>query len=215
LPQLGATGVSAHQVKKASGFKVIWGPIRARDIQHFIASENRLDKSMRQVTFSIGERTVLIPVELSHLPKPTFWVLLAVFFLSGIGTNVFSLNDAWYRGLMALTAYAGGILAGAVAAPILLPWLPGRAFALKGAHTGVIMGLVVVMLFKSGLIWLESLALLLMTVAISSYLAMNFTGSTPFTSPSGVEKEMRRAIPLQAGAVVIALVAWVSAGFVG
>ena len=77
------------------------------------------------------------------------------------------------------------------------------------------MGLVVVMLFKSGLIWLESLALLLMTVAISSYLAMNFTGSTPFTSPSGVEKEMRRAIPLQAGAVVIALVAWVSAGFVG
>jgi len=215
LPQLGATGVSAHQVKKASGFKVIWGPIRARDIQHFIASENRLDKSMRQVTFSIGERTVLIPVELSHLPKPTFWVLLAVFFLSGIGTNVFSLNDAWYRGLMALTAYAGGILAGAVAAPILLPWLPGRAFALKGALTGVIMGLVVVMLFKSGLIWLESLALLLMTVAISSYLAMNFTGSTPFTSPSGVEKEMRRAIPLQAGAVVIALVAWVSAGFVG
>ena len=215
LPQLGATGVSAHQVKKASGFKVIWGPIRARDIQHFIASENRLDKSMRQVTFSIGERTVLIPVELSHLPKPTFWVLLAVFFLSGIGTNVFSLNDAWYRGLMALSAYAGGILAGAVAAPILLPWLPGRAFALKGALTGVIMGLVVVMLFKSGLIWLESLALLLMTVAISSYLAMNFTGSTPFTSPSGVEKEMRRAIPLQAGAVVIALVAWVSAGFVG
>ena len=215
LPQLGATGVSAHQVKKASGFKVIWGPIRARDIQNFIASENRLDKSMRQVTFSIGERTVLIPVELSHLPKPTFWVLLAVFFLSGIGTNVFSLNDAWYRGLMALTAYAGGILAGAVAAPILLPWLPGRAFALKGAHTGVIMGLVVVMLFKSGLIWLESLALLLITVAISSYLAMNFTGSTPFTSPSGVEKEMRRAIPLQAGAVVIALVAWVGAGFVG
>jgi len=52
-------------------------------------------------------------------------------------------------------------------------------------------------------------------VAISSYLAMNFTGSTPFTSPSGVEKEMRRAIPLQAGAVLIALVAWVSAAFVG
>ena len=215
LPQLGATGVSAHQVKKASGFKVIWGPIRARDIQHFIASENRLDKSMRQVTFSIGERTVLIPVELSHLPKPTFWVLLAVFFLSGIGTNVFSLNDAWYRGLMALTAYAGGILAGAVAAPILLPWLPGRAFALKGAHTGIIGGLVVVLLFKNGLIWLESLALLLITVAVISYLAMNFTGSTPFTSPSGVEKEMRRAIPLQAGAILVAIVAWITAGFLG
>ena len=214
LPQLGATGVSAHQVKKESGFKVIWGPIRAKDIQHFIAAENRLDKSMRQVTFSIKERTVLIPVELSHLPKPTFWVLLAVFLLSGIGTNLFSLDDAWYRGLMALTAYAGGILAGAVAAPILLPWLPGRAFALKGALTGMVGGLAVVLLFKSGLIWLETMALLLIAVAISSYLTMNFTGSTPFTSPSGVEKEMRRAIPLQAGAIVVAIVAWVSAAFV-
>ena len=215
LPQLGATGVSAHQVKKASGFKVIWGPVRAEDIQRFIGADYHTDGAMRKVTFSIWERTVLTPVELSHLPKPTFWVLLAVFLLSGIGTTVFSLHDAWYRGLMAFTAYVAGILAGAVAAPILLPWIPGRAFALKGTITGVVVGLAVVLLFKSGLIWLETMALLLITVAISSYLAMNFTGSTPFTSPSGVEKEMRRAIPLQAGAMVVALVAWVTAGFVG
>jgi hypothetical protein len=215
LPQLAATGVSAHQVKKASGFKVIWGPVRAEDIQHFIGADCHADGAMRKVTFSIWERAVLTPVELSHLPKPTFWVLLAVFLLSGIGTTVFSLHDAWYRGLMAFTAYIAGILAGAVAAPILLPWIPGRAFALKGALSGVVVGLTVVLLFKSGLIWLETMALLLITVAVSSYLAMNFTGSTPFTSPSGVEKEMRRAIPLQAGALVVALVAWVSAGFVG
>ncbi len=37
LPQLAATGVSAHQVKKESGFTVIWGPVRAKDIQRFIA----------------------------------------------------------------------------------------------------------------------------------------------------------------------------------
>jgi hypothetical protein len=213
LPQLGATGVSAHQVKKESGFKVVWGPVRAKDIQPFIAAGSRTDKLMRLVTFSILERTVLIPVELSHLPKPTFWVLLAVFFLSGIGTNIFSLNDAWYRGLMALTAYVGGILAGAVAAPILLPWIPGRAFALKGAFTGIVAGSAVLLLFKGGLIWIEAVALLFITVGISSYLAMNFTGSTPYTSPSGVEKEMRRAIPLQAGAVVVSLAAWVAAGF--
>jgi len=215
LPQLGATGVSAHQVKKASGFEVVWGPVRAEDIRRFIASNNRTDSAMRKVTFSIWERTVLIPVELSHLPKPTFWVLLALFFLSGVGTQVFSLSDAWYRGLMALTAYAGGIIAGAVAAPILLPWLPGRAFALKGTLTGGIVGLIVVLLFKNSLIWLETAALMFMTMAISSYLAMNFTGSTPFTSPSGVEKEMRQAIPVQAGALLVALAAWISAAFVG
>ena len=116
---------------------------------------------------------------------------------------------------MALTAYAAGILGGAVAAPILLPWIPGRAFALKGTLTGIVAGLAVVIAFRNSLIWVEATALLLITIVISSYLAMNFTGSTPFTSPSGVEKEMRRAIPLQAAVALIAVVAWVSAAFVG
>jgi len=40
--------------------------------------------------------------------------------------------------------------------------------------------------------------------AVSSFVAMNFTGATPFTSPSGVEKEMRRALPVQAGLTVLA-----------
>jgi hypothetical protein len=141
------------------------------------------------------------------------WLLPAIFLLSGVGTNFFSLNDAFYRGLMLLTAYAAGILAGAVAAPALLPWIPVRAFALKGMLTGIATGFVVAAIYYSRLIWAEALALLLVTMAISSYLAMNFTGSTPFTSPSGVEKEMRKAIPLQVAVALIALVVWVGAAF--
>ncbi len=215
LPQLAATGVSAVMVKKESGFEVLWGPIQARDIQQFVDDGCKTEQSMRRVTFTMPERVVLVPVELSHLPKPTIWVLLAVFLLSGIGTGFFSFNAAWSRGLMALTAYAAGILGGAVAAPILLPWIPGRAFALKGTLTGIVAGLAVVIAFRNSLIWVEATALLLITMVISSYLAMNFTGSTPFTSPSGVEKEMRHAIPLQAAVALIAVVAWVSAAFAG
>ena len=33
VPQLGAVGVSAHRVKKESGFSVKYGPVRARDIR--------------------------------------------------------------------------------------------------------------------------------------------------------------------------------------
>jgi hypothetical protein len=36
VPQLGATGVAGYRVKKACGFKVIWGPIKARDIRSFL-----------------------------------------------------------------------------------------------------------------------------------------------------------------------------------
>ena len=117
--------------------------------------------------------------------------------------------------MIALSAYVGAVLSGAVVTPILLPWIPGRTFALKGALVGIVAGLTVMLVFRSSLIWLEALALLLITMGMSSFLAMNFTGSTPFTSPSGVEKEMRRAIPLQVAVALIALVAWVGAAFAG
>jgi len=215
LPQLAATGVSALRVKKEAGFEILWGPVKARDIQRYLAEGCKAEKSMRRVTFTLLERVVLVPVELSHLPKPTAWVLLGAFLLSGIGTGIFSFSDAWSRGLMIFSAYLAGVLAGAVAAPVLLPWVPGRAFALKGALTGCVAGLAVVAIFRNKLFWLDDTSLLLLTMAVSSYLAMNFTGSTPFTSPSGVEKEMRRAIPLQAAAALIAAVVWVAAAFAG
>ena len=70
-------------------------------------------------------------------------------------------------------------------------------------------------LFAARLRAAESLALVLWTGAVASYLAMNFTGSTPFTSPSGVEKEMRRAIPVLAAGGVLAAVVWMAAPFIG
>ena len=213
LPQLSATGVRARQVKKDSGFKVIWGPIRARDIKRFLGNNFKADAAMRRVTFSFRERLTLVPVELTQVVKPTLWVLLGIFLASGIGSNLFSLAAAWPRSLMATAAYAAGILSGAMVAPALLPWIPTRSFALKGAITGCVCGIGVILLFHSALNFWGALALLLCSTAISSFLAMNFTGSTPFTSPSGVEKEMRKAIPLQALTAMIAVVAWIGSGF--
>ncbi|GAH17185.1 unnamed protein product, partial [marine sediment metagenome] len=56
LPQLAATGVAAHHVKKGSGFKVIWGPVRAKDIRSFLTNGLKAEKSMRQVTFTTRDR---------------------------------------------------------------------------------------------------------------------------------------------------------------
>jgi hypothetical protein len=215
LPQLAATGVAAHDVKKQSGFKVIYGPVRSKDLPKFLTSGFKSKPSMRKVTFNTIDRVILAPVELAHLPKPSLWVLLAAFLLSGIGSHVFSFSAAWLRGIMLTVAYAAGILAGAVVTPALLPWIPGRSFALKGAIIGVLSAAGIVALYRSDLKLLGALALILWTTAVSSYLAMNFTGSTPFTSPSGVEKEMRKAIPLQAVALLVAIVAWVASAFAG
>jgi len=60
LPQLAATGVSALRLKKESGFTVLWGPIKAEDIQQFIAAGCKAEKSMRRLTFTLPERAVLV-----------------------------------------------------------------------------------------------------------------------------------------------------------
>ena len=214
LPQLSATGVSAKKVKKGCGFKVIWGPVRSKDLKQFIRNGNRADNFMRRATFSLKERLVLVPIELSITIKLFLWSLLVMFILSGIGADIFSFGFALNRGITGVIALVAGLVAGTVAVPALLPWIPGVAFSLKGAFTGLIAGIGVVLFKGEGLSTMEIPALILLTAAVSSYLAMNFTGSTPFTSPSGVEKEMRRAIPLQISSVLVASVLWVWGSFV-
>jgi hypothetical protein len=57
-------------------------------------------------------------------------------------------------------------------------------------------------------------AVILGVSAMASYVGVNFTGCTPYTSPSGVEHELRRAIPLQATALAVSLVCWTVASAV-
>jgi hypothetical protein len=215
LPQLGAPGVSALDVKKGCGFEVVWGPVRAEDLPAFLAGGLKADGPMRRVTFTTAERMVLAPVEISLARKPILWSLLAIFILSGIGGGIFSFSAAWQRSFMAATGCAAGIMAGCILVPLLLPWIPGRAFAVKGALAGVGFGLVAVAVWHASpyLMFSSGLALVLFTTTVASYLAMNFTGTTPFTSPSGVEKEMRKAIPLQILALVVAAGLWIGAAF--
>ena len=50
-------------------------------------------------------------------------------------------------------------------------------------------------------------------VALSSFLTMNFTGSSTYTSLSGVKKEMKEAVPFQVGAGTVGLLLWIVSFF--
>lgn len=141
LPQFSATGVSAREVKRACGFRVIWGPVRAADIPKFLANGMTADTAMRRVTFTFRERVVLIPVEITLIGKAALWSLLGLMLISGIGPTIFSVRDVWHRGIIAVGAALAGVIGGAVLTPALLPWLPGRAFAVKGALIGTAVAL--------------------------------------------------------------------------
>jgi hypothetical protein len=213
LPQLGAPGVAAHEVRKGCGFSVVYGPVRARDIRSFLEAGMKASPAMRRVDFPTIDRLVLTPIEITGLLRPAGWAAVGLFLLSGFGPGIFSLGAAWERGFAAVAALAAGIVAGAVVTPVLLPWLPGRAFSVKGGLTGGILAACAVMWQRGSLEAPAALALLLAMTAVSSFVAMNFTGATPFTSPSGVEKEMRRALPVQAGLTVLAGFLWVGGPF--
>ncbi|MDJ0623843.1 MAG: mercury methylation corrinoid protein HgcA [Desulfocapsaceae bacterium] len=213
VPQLGAVGVASHTVRLQSGFRVIYGPVRATDIRAFLQNNLQVTEKMRSVSFTLRERFILIPVEINNFSRKIWWIFPVLFLLSGISTSIFSLEAAWQRGFAISIAVLSGGLLGTVVAPLLLPWIPGRSFSLKGTITGIIFGVIGVQILTM-LSILEMFSVILITTAISSYLCMNFTGSTPYTSPSGVEKEMKLAIPLQAIAVLIGAVLWLISPFV-
>lgn len=213
LPQLGAPGIAAHKVGKACGFRVIYGPVRSSDLPQFLNNGGQATPAMRRVRFNLCDRLVLTPVELVGMWRHILWSALALLLLGGIGPEIFSLTAAWQRGGAAVGAGLLGVLTGGVLVPLLLPWLPGRAFAVKGAIAGIFAGSLGVVFFNTALGWLNALALLCSVAAVASWCAMHFTGSSTFTSPSGVVKEMRQAIPAQAAALVIAAICWLAAAF--
>lgn len=207
LPQLGAPGVSAREVRRQSGFSVVYGPVRAADLPAFLDTDEVATPAMRQVRFSFMDRLVLSPIEILSGVKPLLWILGVMFMLNALGLTRFDRFEAMIL--------CGGMLSGAFLVPVLLPWIPGRAFSMKGLLMGVMtaLGVLAALGFSpatAGLLpgtaepgWLLVVSGILVVLAISSYFAMNFTGCSTYTSPSGVKREMKWAVPLQAILVLL------------
>jgi hypothetical protein len=200
LPQLAAPGVAAHRVKAESGFRVIYGPVRAADLPAFLNNGFKADPEMRRTTFTFADRLVLIPVEIVALLKPMAGLALAIFLLRSVtlvvGSNQYSLSSALAQTGHILLPFIGAALIGAVLAPALLPYIPGRALSWKGWVCGMALAVLLVTTVYGSASWLLKSSHLLSIPAIASFLSLNFTGSTTYTSLSGVVKEMGVALPV-------------------
>jgi acetyl-CoA decarbonylase/synthase complex subunit gamma len=215
VPQLGAPGVAAHEVRRRSSFQVIYGPVSARDIPEFLDAGMKTSPDMRRVDFDIGDRLALVPVELVEWGRYALFIGAGLFFLTGLSRSgyIFPGLDGGRQALLLLIAF----LAGGILIPALLPWLPGRALSVKGMVVGLLSFAVLAIV---GLVpsvemagRLEAVAWVLLMPAIGSFMAMNFTGSTTYTSLSGVKKEMRYAVPSQIVAAAIGFALWMAARF--
>jgi hypothetical protein len=188
LPQLGATGVSAHKVKAGCGFDVEYGPVRAEDLPDYLKT-HQATPEMRKVRFNLMDRLVLIPVELVNSFLPMI-IIAGILFLLGGWINLLWVISAWLA--------AGALFL------VLLPWIPTREFSTKGFILGVLTAIpfALYQFSQTGNSILYNFMRVVPTglilSSLVSYFTLNITGSTPITSWTSVKREISRYIPILA-----------------
>jgi hypothetical protein len=185
-------------VKKDTGWIVKYGPVRAEDIPAYLDAGSRKDAAMREVHFRLPDRMAVAPVELMQV-----WPVLAAILVgsalaglplsSGYGARFFSFS----------IPLAGGLIVAVFGFPALLPYLPFKAFALKGAVLGLAWTIASVIVL--GVSVVSGAGLVLLVTPIVAFIAMNFTGSSTFTSQPGAALEVRRGILPIAASVVLGI----------
>jgi hypothetical protein len=208
VPQLGAVGVSAADVQKRTGFRVSFGPVEARDLPEYVRAGYKKTPAMSTMRFTMLDRLVLTPMEINPAMKKFPWVAAAIFLIFGLQPSGLLFREAWFNGLPYQLLGLLAVLTGALVTPVLLPFVPFRSFAMKGWIMGMLS--VFVAIRYAGLTGVQDPILLavayLLFPALSSYIALQFTGSTTFTGMSGVKKELKIGVPLYITAASVSLV---------
>jgi len=210
LPLLSAPGVAAHEIRKHTGFKAVFGPVEAYDIKKFIDNGMKNDAAMKTVEFPAMRRLEVAWLELSVSLDKAFWPFVIFVLVSGIEKTGYNFYAGAYRAFF----YGGGVLTGIVSGSVifslLLPYLPGRYFSFKGGVLGTFTAALVLTAMNAAsmpMYFIKIPAFLLLSAGVASFAAMNYTGATTFTSISGVKKEIKDSLPyiIACGALAAAL----------
>jgi acetyl-CoA decarbonylase/synthase complex subunit gamma len=121
---------------------------------------------------------------------------------------------SWNNGGRAILNLCVAYLSGCVLTPMLLPYIPFKRFSLKGLAIGWLMAILLLYLNLLGTNIIEIVSWFLLIGGISAFMAMNFTGTSTFTSLSGVQKEMKISLPIQICGVATGFVGWIITRFI-
>ncbi len=204
LPQLSASGVNINTLRKETSYKAVFGPVYARDLKEFIENGMKKNSKMKNITFTLRERAVLIPVELVHA-----WKSLAAFILLSLITAL-PFNEGFVKRCLSIFVFLlVSVVNGTVVLPLLLPYIPGRFFSVKGFIINILWAVVFygfnsIFVHQNILLYIS---MVLTGTAAASYGAMNFTGCSTFTNQKGAELEVRLSLPVQIGTALLGLAA--------
>ncbi len=216
LPQLGAPGITPAKVKAATGFSISYGPVDAADLKEYISKGYSADRKMRTKTFNIGERFAVSITHFVQAVSLTFLISILLTVLDFLLRP--EINTALFRNFYVNSELSfSSLLTGSIIAGIMLPILPGKAFALKGFFISLIFSAVTYTLksnFNSAEIDMVLISKLIFLSCWIIFQVLNLTGSSTYTSLSGVRKEMKYTIPLLIIATGIGFIFYITGGFI-
>jgi len=208
VPQLGAPGIDSAEVKRKSGFRVLYGPVRADDTAGYIKNGYKSDEEMRRVRFDILDRLILTPIELRQVFVKFHLFAFFVFIFFGLTPQGIIFKDSFIKGSLFFSAGLLSVFTGAFFTPVFLPFIPFRSFALKGWIAGI--AVITPVFYFAGVFNSYNLFLIISVMLLfpllSSYMALQFTGASTYTSLSGVKRELKFAFPVYVSGVVLSCI---------
>jgi len=193
LPQLAATGIEARAIHRKTGWRVVWGPVRADDLPAFLAGGLSASPAMRCVNFPWAQRVEMavawafpISVVAALLALPFFrWnVLLLGTLIWTASLAIFLLFPLYEHHLRPKDTSPGFVFFdfGRTGLPILM-WLL------------FLVGLVAFGALAGDLSWAFMLRWGIASLSVLLILSLDLTGSTP-SYKSGLHEDRQLAIEL-------------------
>ncbi|MFW9837561.1 MAG: methyltransferase domain-containing protein [Candidatus Thorarchaeota archaeon] len=219
LPQLSAAGMDTREIRRRTGFRARYGPVRIQDLNEWmeLGKPKPKPREMASVTFNLRERmeqTVAhIPFLLAVLLGRPLAILLGSIFLIDIIAALFI--QTFYMqvlsislGILLLIIQIFAALFGtAFVLGLIFPILPskGNSFYRRGLGLAAItLPIALVFMFVLSAHWTEYVVWSIAQFVIAVTLTMDWSGMTSVSDPKVIEREYPYMLyTLGAGIVMI------------
>ena len=198
LPQLAATGVERGPVNERTGWRVVFGPVRASDIKAYVADHFRKTPEMRRVRFDPLERVEMaamwaLPTSIVFMIPMLIWwrplALPALALIWGISVGTFMAFPLLDRILRGGKADGHGAL-GSNGWVQRLPFFNPGLIPSLAVFAVFLAALAVYVSFAGGLGWMSLLWWGVPGAVISAVMSFELTGSTPIYKSGSHEERL-------------------------
>lgn len=162
LPQLAASGMRLSEVRDRTGWKPLFGPVRAQDLRAFFERDRRKTDGMCRVGFTAADRIEMAVALWGSLSLRYGWVPLL------------ALGPRWAAG------FSGSVAAIAAVLSLAHETLPGKTFIRKAGAAALVPILAALAAFLGFGLSLPSLAcFLVLVIGAAALTGSSFAGYTP------------------------------------